>query len=75
MARHLIESRDLVGRSKDYILTQLGATLTDRTEGGLEWYLGRRKGGASLMWDYEGYLVVTLNDRGECEKAYIYERD
>ncbi len=75
MARHLIENRDLVGRSKDYLLTQLGATLTNSTGGRLEWYLGRRKSGASLMWDYGGYLVVTLNDRGECEKAYIYERD
>jgi hypothetical protein len=75
MAIHLVESRGLVGRPKDDIINQLGPPLSDHREGRLEWYLGQRKSGASMMWNYQGYLAVTLNNRGECQEAYIYNLD
>lgn len=75
MARSLVESRSLEGQPKDDVVKMLGQPTHERTDGQLEWYLGPRKSGASFMFDYQGYLVVTFDGKGECTTAIIYEPD
>lgn len=75
MARSLVENRTLEGQPKDHVINMLGQPTHERLDGQLEWYLGPRKSGASLMFDYQGYLVTTLDGNGNCATAIISERD
>ena len=75
MARNLIQNGSLEGRLKDDVINMLGQPTHERKDGQLEWYLGPRKSGDSMMFDYQGYLVLTFEGNGECATAITFDRD
>ena len=75
MARQLVASGELIGTSRDDIIGRLGPPLDGATAGQLEWFLGPRRSGSSMMWDYQGYLVVLLDGEGRCREASMFNRD
>jgi hypothetical protein len=75
MARHMIASGELIGLSEEDITARLGLPGGWSSETCLRWYLGKRQSGASMMWDYEEYLAVILDERGVCTGAAIDSRD
>jgi hypothetical protein len=75
MARQLTAGEELIGKSRAEITQLLGPPLEGATDNRLEWFLGERESPASLMFPYEEYLIVTLDDRGVCQRAEIFNRD
>jgi len=75
MARHLTASGQLAGKSAAELTDLLGPPGPESTGTELSWYLGPRRSGAALMFPYQEYLVVALDDQGTSERAHIVNRD
>jgi hypothetical protein len=74
MAYHMARNGELVGRTRDELVTQLGPPSAERNRG-MEWFLGERESSASMMFPYREFLGVVLDERGICVEAAVSWRD
>jgi hypothetical protein len=77
LARSIVEQDLLGGFDRQRLIATLGAP--DKTnqfgENTLEWKIGHRPSGGSLMFPYEEYLVVYLNEEDQVLAAKILDKD
>lgn len=71
MAHELVREAVLLGQSKADVTALLGDTHSPWGDGGIKWFLGKRKSGGSLMFPYEEYLVLELDDNGVVTNATV----
>jgi len=75
MARQLVAEGMLVGRTQAELGELLGPPVRVSFTDALGWYLGERAEPTGLMWNYDEYLLVYLDERGQCREATIGGRD
>jgi hypothetical protein len=82
MARQLVADRTLVGKSETAVTAMLGPGTTtnawqvaDAFLDQRAWHLGLRASGASLMFPYDEYLVVYLDDARTVTDAVVFNKD
>lgn len=74
MGYHLAQSGELVGLHRDELAARLGPPSVEGDRR-LEWFLGERESGDSMMFPYREHLGVLLDERGVCVRATISTRD
>jgi len=76
-ARELIESHRLVGMTENEVIGLLGqpdAPYDASSRWTYRWFLGYRKSGSSMMFDYDEYLVIQIRE-GTVTEATIINAD
>ncbi|MGL6075392.1 MAG: hypothetical protein ACRC8S_14645 [Fimbriiglobus sp.] len=59
----------------DDVRSRLGKPSTSKlTEQHYEWFLGKEKSGASLMFDYDLYLTIDCDETGHLQSVTISNR-
>ena len=70
----MAESGELVGLHRDELAARLGPPSVEGDRR-LEWFLGERESGESMMFPYREHLGVLLDERGVCVRAAVSTRD